>query len=187
MIAFRNPEDEAYYRSVVEFAEKTGQLKQLRSQLWILHTFGENGHPRFEEQRKALVDPVMCYGTTYSRAWLYKDFAPYSFNVRLERRIGKLSATGDRMETNEPNYRDLELIANWDPSAAPDDPDGLSIMEAIDIARRVLSSIRAQRHEYQPWMDMGLLYHDSHDDYGSGSAPTFAVTLEATQGWSIHS
>ena len=32
----------------------------------------------------------------------------------------------------------------------------------------------------------GLLFHGSHDGYGSGSGPTFAVCLTATQGWSIH-
>lgn len=32
----------------------------------------------------------------------------------------------------------------------------------------------------------GLLYHGPHDGNGNGSAPTFAVTLEPTWGWSIH-
>jgi len=32
----------------------------------------------------------------------------------------------------------------------------------------------------------GLLYHGTHDGFGSGAAPTLAVTLEPTNGWSIH-
>jgi hypothetical protein len=32
----------------------------------------------------------------------------------------------------------------------------------------------------------GLLYHGSHDGNGSGAGPTFAVTLDPTVGWSIH-
>jgi hypothetical protein len=32
----------------------------------------------------------------------------------------------------------------------------------------------------------GLVYHGAHDGNGSGSAPTFAVTLTPTIGWSIH-
>lgn len=32
----------------------------------------------------------------------------------------------------------------------------------------------------------GLLYHGSHDGFGSGKGPTFAVTLTPTHGWSIH-
>jgi hypothetical protein len=32
----------------------------------------------------------------------------------------------------------------------------------------------------------GLLYHGAHDGFGSGSGPTFAVTLTSTDGWSIH-
>lgn len=32
----------------------------------------------------------------------------------------------------------------------------------------------------------GLLFHGPHDRYGSGGAPTFAVTLAPTYGWQIH-
>jgi hypothetical protein len=32
----------------------------------------------------------------------------------------------------------------------------------------------------------GLIFHGKHDGFGSGSAPTFAVTLEPTSGWAIH-
>ena len=32
----------------------------------------------------------------------------------------------------------------------------------------------------------GFIFHGKHDNYGSGSAPTFAVCLEKTVGWSIH-
>ena len=35
-------------------------------------------------------------------------------------------------------------------------------------------------------MNGGLIFHGKHDAFGSGSAPTFAVTLEPTDGWSIH-
>ena len=32
----------------------------------------------------------------------------------------------------------------------------------------------------------GLIFHGAHDGHGDGSAPTFAVTLTPTTGWSIH-
>lgn len=32
----------------------------------------------------------------------------------------------------------------------------------------------------------GLLFHGSHDGHGSGSGPTFALTITPTTGWSIH-
>lgn len=35
-------------------------------------------------------------------------------------------------------------------------------------------------------MTGGLIYHGKHDEFGSGEAPSFAVTLEPTVGWSIH-
>jgi hypothetical protein len=35
-------------------------------------------------------------------------------------------------------------------------------------------------------MNGGIIFHGSHDGFGSGSAPSFSVTLEPTNGWSIH-
>lgn len=32
----------------------------------------------------------------------------------------------------------------------------------------------------------GIIYHGSHDGFGSGAAPTFSVTLEKTKGWACH-
>ena len=32
----------------------------------------------------------------------------------------------------------------------------------------------------------GIIFHGKHDGFGSGSAPSFSVTLEPTNGWSIH-
>ena len=32
----------------------------------------------------------------------------------------------------------------------------------------------------------GLIFHGPVDGYGSGSAPTFSVTLSKTHGWSLH-
>lgn len=40
--------------------------------------------------------------------------------------------------------------------------------------------------EYRHWFCGGLLFHGVHDGHGSGAEPTFAVTLDATTGWSIH-
>lgn len=39
---------------------------------------------------------------------------------------------------------------------------------------------------YTYWFAGGLLFHGSHDGFGSGSGPTYAVTLSKTDGWSIH-
>lgn len=32
----------------------------------------------------------------------------------------------------------------------------------------------------------GVIFHGHHDGFGSGSHPTFSVTLTPTSGWSIH-
>jgi hypothetical protein len=40
--------------------------------------------------------------------------------------------------------------------------------------------------EWKHWFTGGLLFHGAHDGNGSGRAPTYAVTLTPTTGWSIH-
>jgi hypothetical protein len=40
--------------------------------------------------------------------------------------------------------------------------------------------------EWRTLFNGGLLYHGPHDGHGSGAAPTFAVSLTPTTGWSIH-
>lgn len=40
--------------------------------------------------------------------------------------------------------------------------------------------------EWGPLFNGGLIFHGPHDGNGSGEAPTFAVTLTPTRGWSIH-
>jgi hypothetical protein len=35
-------------------------------------------------------------------------------------------------------------------------------------------------------MNGGIIYHGPHDGFGSGSAPTFSVTLDKSNGWRIH-
>lgn len=32
----------------------------------------------------------------------------------------------------------------------------------------------------------GIIYHGKHDGFGSGSAPTFSVSITPSNGWQIH-
>jgi hypothetical protein len=36
------------------------------------------------------------------------------------------------------------------------------------------------------WINGGVIFHGQHDGYGSGSAPTFAVSIGGADGWQIH-
>lgn len=46
--------------------------------------------------------------------------------------------------------------------------------------------VRGRDGQYKHSFSGGLIYHGEHDGFGSGSAPTFSVCLESTNGWSIH-
>lgn len=78
------------------------------------------------------LDEYACHGegNRKTRCHLFKDFAPYSFDFRME----KLSSDGF----------------------------------------------------YLPWFNGGVIWHSSHDGFGSGNAPTFSVSLTAEDGWVLH-
>ena len=46
--------------------------------------------------------------------------------------------------------------------------------------------MRQDGGEWQRWFNGGLIFHGDHDGGGNGGAPTFAVCLSPTDGWSIH-
>lgn len=42
------------------------------------------------------------------------------------------------------------------------------------------------RPDGSAWICGGLIFHGSHDGGGNGGAPTYAVCVTPTDGWSIH-
>lgn len=44
--------------------------------------------------------------------------------------------------------------------------------------------VRKYKGEYSS--NGGIMFHGKHDGYGSGSAPTFSVSLTPVDGWEIH-
>lgn len=40
--------------------------------------------------------------------------------------------------------------------------------------------------EWVHWFSGGLIFHGSHDGFGSGAAPTLSVCLNPTDGWQVH-
>ena len=58
-----------------------------------------------------------------------------------------------------------------------------------DFAPQSFFFIMEKKSEVGEWSTLfvgGLIYHGAIDGHGSGSAPTFAVTLTPCNGWSIH-
>ena len=40
--------------------------------------------------------------------------------------------------------------------------------------------------EGRSWLHGGLIFHGSHDRGGDGSAPTYSVNVNPTDGWTLH-
>ena len=50
----------------------------------------------------------------------------------------------------------------------------------------VMQRRKDENEEWKFWFNGGLIFHGPHDAFGSGAAPTLAVTLNPEHGWSIH-
>ena len=77
-----------------------------------------------------------------------------------------------------------------------------SIIHCLKRLKRVDANVGSETTIYPDWAphslyfvrkykdgsktDGGIIYHGSHDGYGSGAAPTFSVSITGSQGWSTH-
>lgn len=157
MLEIQDPE---HHAQVLEFAKKTSREAQLQDKLdWLAN--------------------YACHGdSTKTRCKLYKDFAPYSYYFVMERRVAESRWTGCR-----------DCGHNWIAPVERDKPTPNISGEATTYCPKCMSrNTHAEpvKAEYQHWFNGGLIFHGSHDGYGSGSAPSFSCTLTPTDGWSIH-
>jgi hypothetical protein len=102
------------------------------------------------------------------RIGLYEPVQTEERTSSLKGRLDYLAGYGGKNEAGEDTSR-VRLFKDWAPYSF-----------GFVIERRV------QDGSWKHFMNGGLLYHGTHDGNGSGEAPTFAVTLTPTSGWSIH-
>lgn len=124
---------QAYFDEVVGFAVRVGRYDagehSLKKALDYLGSYADH-------ENKGL-----------TRCILLKDFAPYSFEFVMHRRVTDVEAQRK-------------------------------------IAAR---GVKPENGVYwQYWFSGGVIFHGAHDGGGDGSAPTFAVSLTPTDGWSVH-
>ena len=85
-------------------------------------------------------------------------------NSSLKRRLDYLENYG-----GDPNTVRARLFKDWAPYSF-----------AFVLEKRNAAG------DWTTWFNGGVIFHGTHDGHGNGSAPTYAVTLEPTTGWSIH-
>ena len=72
---------------------------------------------------------------------------------------------------------------------AEENPGDTICVLGKDFAPASFSFLMKKRNEdgsYRDWFRGGLVFHGNHDGFGSGAAPTLAVTLNPSDGWSVH-
>jgi len=65
------------------------------------------------------------------------------------------------------------------------DNEKYEVLLGADFAPMSLCFCIAQEGK-PPVFNGGLIYHGTHDGHGSGSAPSFSVTVDKSDGWRIH-
>jgi hypothetical protein len=80
--------------------------------------------------------------------------------------------------------RTLSNLARWEQGEDGNKHPDVETELYTDFAPMSLYFVRKRNGEFAG--NGGVIYHGSHDRGGDGGAPTFSVSLEPTQGWSIH-
>jgi hypothetical protein len=99
--------------------------------------------------------------------------------LRFAKKIGKYDSLIDKLRYL--NHYACDDERGWDHAITELWPDW---GDSPDFS--FLIKVKGPDGEYKRRFNGGCLFHGSHDGFGSGSGPTFAVTLEPTDGWSIH-
>lgn len=102
--------------------------------------------------------------------------------TRAEEALGEaraFAAACDLAEQLEEKLRYLDRYAGGETTCCRLLPDRAPYSFEFVMQRRV-------KDQWTFWFAGGLIFHGPHDGHGSGSAPTFAVSLEPVHGWSIH-
>lgn len=108
-----------------------------------------------------------------TRCTLFKDHAPASFSFHMARYSRK-------RECRDCGHKWTSPVVH---SAHTPNISGEETVFCPKCESRGCSSAPA---EYEHWFSGGLLYHGSHDGWGSGAGPVFSVTLTPCTGWAIH-
>ncbi len=105
-----------------------------------------------------------------------KKIGLYNFTKRAEGTTEMVGVGDLRRNLNYLRwYADHEHLGRTRCEIYPDSPYGFG----FTMHRKVDG-------DWKYWFNGGCLFHGSHDGFGSGSGPTFAVTLTPTNGWAIH-
>lgn len=105
--------------------------------------------------------------------------------VAFAKKVGLYEDDGKTNSALSTRLKYLETYGGKD----ADGNDRMRVRLAPDFAPMSFYFIIEKRNDTGEWRTLfngGLLFHGRHDGNGDGSAPTFAVTLEPTVGWSIH-
>jgi hypothetical protein len=102
-------------------------------------------------------------------------------------RLAESRALADRLGLREQLEQQIRLLERY--GCPAEDPDATRCTLYPDFAPHSFDfTIEKRRPDgaYESLLHGGLIYHGPHDGFGSGGAPTFSVSLNATQGWLVH-
>lgn len=106
-------------------------------------------------------------------------------NSDVEAYLAEVRAEADKRGIREKLEKRLKYLEEYGNSL--EEPFNTECILFKDFSPLSFEFRMNKRATGQMWFCGGLIFHGRHDGFGSGSAPTFAVTLEAVdEDWSIH-
>ena len=105
--------------------------------------------------------------------------------TEVEQRLAEARALADSMGLRDNLERQLAFLDEY----AEDDDRGRTRCRLYhDFAPYSFGFLMRLRRggKYLDWFNGALIFHGPHDGGGSGAAPTLAVCLKPTVGWTVH-
>jgi Domain of unknown function (DUF4120) len=103
--------------------------------------------------------------------------------IKCAEYLAQVKAEAERLNRAEDLQKQLDYLDNFagrDNTRCELKKDGAPLSFAFVMIKK--SDDGSERY----WFNGGLIFHGKHDGFGSGSGPAYAVTLDPTDGWSIH-
>jgi hypothetical protein len=102
-------------------------------------------HYRSSAHSKSTFGLSIFHGTAPCEEGLIADLSGRYKSYRTEAEIDPSTIANARLIASAPDLLSaLKQIADWEPSASPSEPNGLSIIDAIDIARAAIAKAKGE-------------------------------------------
>jgi hypothetical protein len=101
--------------------------------------------------------------------------------------LATVRARADQIGLRESLEKNLTFLATYGCTVGDVDRTICDLYkDSAPLSFYFVMKLRQEDGSYRRWFNGGCIFHGPHDRGGDGGAPTFAVNLDPTHGWTIH-